>query len=44
MQTDVVYAKLSDMFHDVFDDDEIILRPDLAADGVVGGIVLVTSV
>ena len=36
MQTDVVYAKLSDIFHDVFDNDEIILRPNLTADDVLG--------
>ena len=36
MQTDVVYAQLSDIFHDVFDNDEIILRPDLTADDVLG--------
>jgi acyl carrier protein len=34
MQTDAVYAKLTDIFHDVFDDDQIILRPELTADDV----------
>jgi acyl carrier protein len=34
MQTDVVYAKLADIFRDVFDDDQIVLRPELTADEV----------
>jgi acyl carrier protein len=34
MQTDAVYAKLTGIFHDVFDDDELVLRPDLTADEV----------
>ena len=31
-----MYSKLSDVFHDVFDDDEIILSPQLSADDVDG--------
>jgi acyl carrier protein len=31
MQTDVVYAKLTNVFHDVFDDDELVLRSDMTA-------------
>jgi acyl carrier protein len=31
MQDAQVYAKLTDIFHDVFDDDELVLRPELTA-------------
>ena len=34
MQTDAVYAQLADIFHDVFDDDAIVLTPELTADDV----------
>ena len=34
MSIDVIYAKLSEIFHDVFDDENIVLRPQLAADDV----------
>jgi acyl carrier protein len=34
MQSDAVYAKLTEIFHDVFDDDDIVLRPELTADDV----------
>ena len=36
MDIEVIYAKMSDVFHDVFDDDEIILTPQLSADDVDG--------
>jgi len=36
MDTDVLYGKLTGIFHDVFDDDEIVLTPQLAADDVHG--------
>lgn len=36
MESEAVYSKLSDVFHDVFDDDEIILSPQLSADDVDG--------
>jgi acyl carrier protein len=31
MQTADIYAKLTTIFHDVFDDDSIVLRPELMA-------------
>ena len=34
MDTETVYSKLREVFHDVFDDDEIILTPQLSADDV----------
>jgi acyl carrier protein len=34
MHTDAVYDKLTPIFRDVFDDDELVLRPDLTADDV----------
>jgi acyl carrier protein len=32
----VLYRKLTEIFHDVFDDDEIVLSPQLAANDVDG--------
>jgi acyl carrier protein len=34
MSTDALYAKLTDVFHDVFDDDSIVVTPELNADDV----------
>jgi len=34
MTTDIIYAKLTDIFHDVFDDDSIVVTPQLTADDV----------
>jgi acyl carrier protein len=34
MQTPDIYAKLTTIFHDVFDDDSIVLRPGLTAPDV----------
>jgi acyl carrier protein len=34
MQTQAVYAELTTVFQDVFDDDELVLRPSLTADDV----------
>jgi acyl carrier protein len=34
LDTETVYSKLREVFHDVFDDDEIILTPQLSADDV----------
>ncbi len=34
MQADMIYTKLTSIFHDVFDDDSLVLRPDLTADDV----------
>ena len=34
MSTDAIYAKLTDIFHDVFDDEGIIVTPQLTADDV----------
>lgn len=31
---DAIYAKVTDIFREVFDDDTIVLRPDLTADEV----------
>jgi acyl carrier protein len=36
LETETVYLKLNDVFHDVFDDDEIVLTPQLSADDVDG--------
>ncbi len=34
MSTDAIYAKLTEIFHDVFDDDSIQVTPELTADDV----------
>jgi acyl carrier protein len=34
MQTDAVYAELTTVFHDVFDDDSIVLHPETTAEDV----------
>jgi acyl carrier protein len=34
MQTTDIYARLTTIFHDIFDDDSIILTPELTAAGV----------
>lgn len=34
MSTDAIYAKLTDIFHDVFDDESIVVTPQLTADNV----------
>jgi acyl carrier protein len=34
MHADAVYSKLTTIFHDVFDDDELVLRADMTADDV----------
>jgi len=34
METTEIYARLTPIFHDVFNDDSIVLRPDLTADDV----------
>ncbi|MBV9302373.1 MAG: acyl carrier protein [Acidobacteriaceae bacterium] len=34
METSEIYQKLTGVFHDVFDDDSIEVRPDLTADDV----------
>ena len=34
METTEIYPKLTGIFHEVFDDDSIVLRPDLSADDV----------
>ncbi len=34
MSTDSIYAKLTVIFHDVFDDEGIVVTPELAADDV----------
>lgn len=34
MSIDAIYAKLSEIFHDVFDDESIVVRPQLTADEV----------
>jgi len=36
LETETVYSKLTDVFHDVFDDDEIVLSPHLSANDVEG--------
>jgi acyl carrier protein len=34
MENADIYQKLSNVFHEVFDDDSIVVRPELAADEV----------
>jgi acyl carrier protein len=34
MTTDAIYAKLTDIFHDVFDDEDIVVTPQLTASEV----------
>ena len=34
MNDDALYAKLSEIFHDVFDDESIVVAPQLTADDV----------
>jgi acyl carrier protein len=34
MQQQEIYAKLTEIFHDLFDDDTLILTPELSADEV----------
>lgn len=34
MSTDAIYAKLTEIFHDVFDDDSIQVTPELTADDI----------
>jgi acyl carrier protein len=34
MQSAEIYQRLTRIFHDVFDDDSIVVRPDLTADDV----------
>ena len=34
MSIDAIYARLSEIFHDVFDDENLVLRPQLTADDV----------
>jgi len=34
MNTEAHYARLTQVFHDVFDDDSIVVRPELTADDV----------
>lgn len=34
MSQDDTYAKLTEIFHDVFDDDSIVVTPELTADDV----------
>jgi acyl carrier protein len=36
LDIDAVYAKLETVFHDVFDDDQIVLTPQLSANDVDG--------
>jgi acyl carrier protein len=36
MSLDAIYSKLTRILQDVFDDDELIARPDLTADQVEG--------
>lgn len=36
MESVEIYRKLNDIFHDVFDDDEIVVHPDLTAKDVDG--------
>ena len=35
-KTAAIYATLTDIFRDIFDDDEMTLRPDLTAEAVTG--------
>ncbi len=34
MQADMIYTKLTKIFHDVFDDESLVLKPGLTADDV----------
>ncbi|MEO6854447.1 MAG: acyl carrier protein [Rhodoferax sp.] len=34
MELDAIYAKLTAIFHDVFDDESIVVKPELTADDV----------
>ena len=34
MTTETIYAKLTEIFHDVFDDESIVATPELTADDV----------
>jgi acyl carrier protein len=34
MSTDAIYSKLTTIFHDTFDDEAIVLTPELTADDV----------
>lgn len=34
METGAIYEKLTDIFHEVFDDDSIEVRPELTADDI----------
>ena len=34
MQDEQIYAELTEIFHDVLDDDTLVLRPDLTANDV----------
>lgn len=34
MSNDAIYAKLTTLFHDVFDDESIVVTPELTADDV----------
>jgi acyl carrier protein len=36
METGEIYRKLNTVFEDVFDDDSIVVRPELSADDVDG--------
>lgn len=36
MDSTVLYTKLTEIFHDVFDDDEIVLSPQMTASDVDG--------
>lgn len=36
MENAKIYATLTEVFHNVFDDDEIVVRPELTADDVEG--------
>jgi acyl carrier protein len=36
LDEEAIYAELTDIFRDVFDDDDIQLRPDMTADDVAG--------
>jgi acyl carrier protein len=36
MESAEIYQKLNDVFHDVFDDDEIVVHPNLTANDVDG--------
>lgn len=35
MESEAVYAKLTNIFHDVFDDDHIVLSPEMTAEDVL---------